>query len=184
MPTLTGEKLAPLAEDIARHLGQDWTAEPFMNHAFTLRHPDGRGLFARTEYNSSRLLISGDYPTFERRPVRPRSEVRDRITVDSLRGGEAIAKDITRRLLPGYTLALAEVHEQIAALTVAANGVQATAERLAKQLGVQPLERHGELVLYPPSPLYALKVTGPDSVRVEAFTCTADQATALIKLLT
>lgn len=183
MTTATGTKLAELGEQIASHLGPGWTAEPFMGHAVELTHTDGGRLFARLD--SARLNLTASYPTYERRAVRPRlRDLRESITVSTARPPAAIAADITRRLLPDYERALADVRAQIAEMTVRAEGRAVTAARLGALLGVTPTDRDTETVLYPSrSPLYALKVHGPDEVRVESFTCTADQAAALIELM-
>jgi hypothetical protein len=112
--TMTDIEFAALAQGIARELGklrgETWTAGPgWHSTQRKLCGPDEAELFISTDSwrarGKGRITAHGSYPTTNLR-VHP-----EEITVAETRGAEAVAKEISRRLLPAYLDRLAEVRE-------------------------------------------------------------------------
>lgn len=100
-----------LTVNIARYLGEGWE----MKDQFysVLKGPDGARLSVHAAHKSaSRIVVGSIYPPHSRRLI---ELPHFRITCAAARGAEAIASDISRRILPGYTVWLAvaqgAVHE-------------------------------------------------------------------------
>ncbi len=103
---MTDPDIDQLARALACELGDGWTAtrDPDDRRP-SLRHPDGRELAVRRIWNQrDRVAVTG---------VLPRTDLyqptRTSITVALARGAQVIAREITRRALPEYTAAFAEV---------------------------------------------------------------------------
>lgn len=102
-----------LARPVAAQLGAGWTAAQDPNwpaKRVIIAHSDGRSLCLHEDQD--RLTISGRLPNEGSGPQRARC--RD-ITVRTNRGPKVIAAEISRRLLPAYTTALAQATGSIAA---------------------------------------------------------------------
>ncbi len=111
---MTDIEFAALAQGIARELGklrgESWAAGPGWHDTQRRLHgPDEAELFISTDSwrtrGKGRITAHGSYPTTNLR-VDP-----EEITVAETRGAEAVAKEISRRLLPAYLDRLAEVRE-------------------------------------------------------------------------
>ena len=102
-----------LATDIAAHLTGSWTVKPNDEdgnwRAYILGANDER-LFLSNMWGGGkgRIYISGSFPS-------GLSHTDSSITVAATKTPSQIAKDIERRLLPAYQIALAAAKEQIAA---------------------------------------------------------------------
>lgn len=103
--------LTELARDVAEHLGEDWVmlgASPDVDGRELLRD-DGALLRLRFTSSHSRgsVTVLGIFPgAFHDRPLgQPTVQIR----AAAARGPHAIARDITRRLLPAYLPALERV---------------------------------------------------------------------------
>lgn len=88
---------------VVGYLGEDWMATGGIYSV--LRHPDGSRLsFYALQHSASRIVVRSVYPAGSRRLI---ELPHFRITCAAARGAEAIAGDIRRRILPGYTVWLA-----------------------------------------------------------------------------
>jgi hypothetical protein len=120
-----------LARGAATHLG-GWQVRPSEGPGYLLSGPAGEELLAQRVWNDrSRVLVTGCYPAGEdtwRLPVHE-------ITVAAARGPAVIAREIGRRLLPGYRVDLAQQAERAARL---AAGDRQRAQRVAALLAVIP----------------------------------------------
>jgi len=101
---------------VATALGDGWTvdtSENFAEHRDAyMDGPDGARLALGPIWNKpDRLEIRGVYPAGAR-SVYP-APARSVITVDRHRAPDAIAREITRRLLPGYLPELARIDERV-----------------------------------------------------------------------
>lgn len=107
------QQLRELCIAIAGELGSGWAIKGGEAHwSQQITGPDRQELWISTGYQAlDRLQIAGDYPTdmYGRIP-----HVRDspRITLAANRSPKALARDIQRRLLPGYQLTLKQVLER------------------------------------------------------------------------
>jgi hypothetical protein len=104
--------IAQLAADVAQFLGEGWGVDPdFDANGRMLDHTDGRRLHIYTTgwpgNLTRRVIISGSLPYRPGQYIEPGS--RTEITVAAERGAAVIAREITRRLMPGYIDALAKV---------------------------------------------------------------------------
>jgi len=90
------------APQIAAALGPGWTVDATADTPGAhLAHPDGRRLFLHVPYNArGRLAIRGVYPPVDSVYGRDADPVE--ITVSVTRPAEAVAREITKRLLPAY----------------------------------------------------------------------------------
>lgn len=101
------------APQIAAALGPDWAVDATADTpGVHIAHRDGRRLlFLRVPYNApGRLAISGVYPPVDSAYGRDADPVQ--ITVGLTRPAEAVAREITRRLLPAYEPRLAHAVAQ------------------------------------------------------------------------
>ena len=99
------QELRALADEIAKHLDGFTVHQEYAPTVF-LKHPDGRELVLHDEgwtRQCGRIWVGGVYPKSDYRTTH------FHITAAAERGGEAIAKDITRKLLPKYVEELAQV---------------------------------------------------------------------------
>jgi len=138
-------ELLTLVAAVAEALGAGWHSEEREEHrsAF-LRNLDGRHIaIARDWRNAGRLDISGTYWTLQ-------AEGRDRgvtlelyglpqraIHVSATREADAIAREITRRLLPTYDQGFADARARLGASISAKQGREATARQLGEVLRVE-----------------------------------------------
>jgi hypothetical protein len=130
MPDQPGAAVRQRAPQIAAALGPDWTVNASTDTPGAhIAHPDGRRLFLRVPWNApGRLAISGVYPPVDSVYGRDADPVQ--ITVGLTRPAEAVAREITRRLLPAYEPLLAHAVAQ----TQRRDGEQAQRGRAAEQL--------------------------------------------------
>jgi hypothetical protein len=107
------QQLREFARAVATQLdGFEFQTNDEIGHAVWLGHPDGRRLFVRRLWNDhDRIEVSGHYPHSD---YYFQSGEHRRITVAIAREPAAIAKEITRRLLPGYVQVLAKVQAHLA----------------------------------------------------------------------
>lgn len=137
-----------------------------------------------------RLVISPMYPRGEGCTLYPYNGRLDSITVAPDRDATAIAKDISRRLLPEFTTTYQEGLKQLAEHDAYVDGKRVLWEKLCKLSGdAYSLEHNREFNAYSNSALiqssahYDARVNGPDSVTFDRFSVNAAQAEAIIKLL-
>jgi hypothetical protein len=134
------------APQIAAALGPDWAVDVTADTpGVHIAHRDGRRLlFLRVPYNApGRLAISGVYPPVDSVYGRDADPVQITVGVD--RPAEAVAREITRRLLPGYEPLLAQAVEQAQQRAAEAAQRDHAVERLCQALpGTRPItrERH------------------------------------------
>jgi len=183
---VTMDKLAPA---IAKALGDGWQVAP-------RQHPNstGRVIFKGDASiditfcwnDRTRVSISGNYPGgYSNLPY---GATRPEITIAHERGGETIAKEITRRFLPSYLELLAVARERHARNEEHEIQQHHTAERLARILGVQAPEKgRGEIRAYPRSDGFTcycdVLVTSGNSVEIKLSSVDADTAEAVLQLL-
>jgi len=125
------QQLRQLARAVAAQLdGFCVQTNDEIGHAVWLAHPDGRRLFLRRPWNHhDRVEISGHYPHSDYY-FQPGEHLR--ITVAIARQPAAIAREITRRLLPGYVQVLAKVRAHLARQAADDTHRAQLAERLAR----------------------------------------------------
>jgi hypothetical protein len=133
------------APQIAAALGSGWIVDAAADTpGVNLAHPDGRRLFLHVPHNTpGRLAISGVYPPAD--PAYGRDADPVQITVSLTRPAEAIGREITRRLLPGYELGLAHALAQAQRRAQERAQRDQVVERLCQALpGTRPItaERH------------------------------------------
>jgi len=192
----TYDKPIDAARAIAAHL-EGFTAtadDSFVSGQATLQNDeDGREFMVTFTGNytvKDRIKIYGVLPRHDHRYVAPHKidgrEPVSEITVARTKTGEQIARDITRRLMPDYIAARADVTEQIRQRQAANDGMRALAEQMCQQLGTtmpkhQPTDT--EITLWAGSdlPFYKITVSSADHVRFEHFGCTAEQAARIIR---
>ena len=128
-----------LAGLVAAELGEGWTvdtSEHLAEHrGVYLDGPDRARLFLSPDWrNADRLEVTGHYPDGASK-VYP-TPARHTIGVGRMRGPAVIAREVSRRLLPGYRDTLAEVLRQLEARTTAADQRAAFLERCREALPV------------------------------------------------
>ena len=184
----------PLAWHIAGHLdkltGDKWEPEPEgyerPDHTFYvirekdglkiwIAPPDWRGNKARQKFRYSRPRSKEGVVCIHGHDSDPS------ITVAADKSPEAMAKDITRRLLPDADALHTIVLEKIAALDASLNAQAAAVSRLAAVAGVpvqgnQALFRLGNY-------RHTVRVNQSGTVEIDARGLTAEQAERLIALL-
>jgi hypothetical protein len=189
------KKLAGLVAAIAKAMGATVTRAPDAERYWSakVRTADGVDLWL-SKSQDNRLRAAVDLPAIKDRDGNDRQQsVRDvlsyaeqkaaecpvtDITVSMDRAPEAIARDITRRLVPGASLVYAKALERKRTSEEYARGTNATLAKLAKAFKTEP--RHGTN-LYPGS--VTVNVTGPESVSIERVYCSPDTAIAIVRLL-
>jgi len=162
----------------------------------TMSHDEGNERYARAVYADGVTL--GLYLTFNKRlevsanmpgqcsvndvieyEEKNRGTFTTRISVDPERAPDALARDITRRLLPDAKTLHARAVARNKANADWAAAREATAVKLAKRLGV---ERRRDWSFFPGG--VWLTVQGPDSIAFDrTIYCTADTAARIVELL-
>lgn len=137
-----------------------------------------------------RLVISPCYPRSKENTLYPYNGRVESITVSPDRDASAIAKDISRRLLPEFITTYQEGLKQLAEHNAYVDGQRVLWEKLCKLSGdAYGLEHKREFTAHSNSALiqssvhYDARVNGPDSVTFDRFSVNAAQAEAIIKLL-
>jgi hypothetical protein len=143
-------QLRVLARGIAGHLdGFQMVTDDELGHAAWLQHDDGRRLFLRRQgihgIQGGRVEIRGAFPDSDY-PYGPGERPRP-ITVAIGRSPAAIAAEISRRLLPGYAQALAQVQARIARQAADQQSRLRVATRLAAILPDATVRDDGRLAV-------------------------------------
>ncbi len=128
----TDQETARLASAAARHLPgfTVTTRDDGMSEAsIILAHPDGRALDIYPITGTARAAVRGIYP-----PTRMDIRSWPEITVAIARGPRALAAEITRRLLPGYTSTYHQLTRHNEADHADQQAREAAAQLLAGQL--------------------------------------------------
>lgn len=171
-----------VAEGVAPLLGDGWTFKDDPSHwGGTVLGPDDADLFFRMD--GKRLVVSGSYPHGAYNKVYGYET--HRITVSPDRPYEAIAKDIQRRLLPGYLPELASVLDRVRKHDEGVDAQTRVADELAAILGETP--RAGEVGIYQTTHGTYGKVRvlhGGDHVSLELSNLDADRAKRILAILT
>lgn len=135
-----------VAAEVAAALGEGWSvATDRVTVGADIAHTDGRALFIRELWNAKgRWTIAGIYPES---PASDRfagdGKPMPRITVAATRTPAAIAREITRRLLPAYETRLADVRAHIVRATDDAAERERVAALLCAALpGTRPVAQH------------------------------------------
>jgi hypothetical protein len=140
---MTDAELRDVAHAVAPHLSGFRVAPDQGNpHNAYLRHSDGRVLIIGRPWPrvDGRVEIRGGYPEH---PDAYRLASRPAITVRADRGGAVIAREITRRLLPGYEQALQVTRQAIAKDAADLLGRRQVAARLAAAIGGATVREDG-----------------------------------------
>lgn len=109
MAGITQELAGSIARELGKLRGEDWTAQDgYWSGQFMLTGPDGMRIYLRAAAygNASRLAVHGELPAAMHRVTG-----NPHITVATARGPAVIAKEINRRLIPGYAECLRAVSE-------------------------------------------------------------------------
>lgn len=168
---------AALGATLSHDAGNDWYARAVFADGVTI------GLHLRFG-NAGRLEASAHLPgQITTRDVIQYDEEKagkftTRISCDPERAPAAIARDITRRLLPDAKTLHARAIETTAKRNEFEAGKAATLAMLAKRFKCEPRR---DSHLYPGS--VSLEVTGPDNVRIERIYCTGETAAKIVELL-
>lgn len=127
----TDEDTTKLVKEIGEHLEGYTFASPYEGVA-QLHGPDDAVLHFRRPYNDhGRMIIKGLFPRHsDGSPVHLNREDIAEIGVSASRDGTALAKDITRRLLPHYLETMARVKERIKIQSEQDARVRAAAEKI------------------------------------------------------
>jgi hypothetical protein len=183
-------ELRGLAAKVARLLGytvEPPAADPYTRETVRLHGPDAALLTLTRPWNNPlRVSVHGGYPPGTTQVAYHMPS--HTITVAISRGAQAVARDIQRRLLPGYLADLARTQQ---ALRAQANATQAREKVAAHLLAAVPGLRRGEasqtrvtLVYYGHShsdtngsvqlsgsgDQVSISLTGPAGVLLPAFT--------------
>lgn len=118
---LPEETLQQIADELSHLTGERWVAVHVEEDdreidRWEIRAEDGRAIRHRTVWNQAdRVSWHGAYGR-TKRGTRAyfREDVADSITTSVTRAPKAIATDLARRLLPGYTIRFGEAQRQIA----------------------------------------------------------------------
>jgi len=139
-------ELIALVGTVAESLAGGWHMEEREDfHSAYLLHDDGRCISVRRDWrNRDRLSVHGNYWTLQ-------EQGRDQgvtletyglpvceIHVSATRGPDVIAREIGRRLLPGYDAGFGDARGRLTASTSAKQGRDATLQQLAAELRVAP----------------------------------------------
>lgn len=173
--------IAPIARAVCAALGatfkhddgNDWYASGTMPDGVKLGFHLGYGRSARLETSVS-LPGQITYRDVEENG----KDLTSRIACDPERDPAAIARDITRRLLPDARTLYARAVELARQREEYAAGTEKTLATLAKRL---KCERRRNSELYPGGVI--LRVNGPDYVSIERISCTAETAARIVELL-
>lgn len=186
----TETALAAKAPEIAKALG-NWRVVFEHRHFVRLHHPTEAdvelGVSAGyPQGNKGRVEIAGVLPWRRGNELRVSSDgVRPpRITVAIDRPADVIAAEISRRALPGYLEALAEMRRRIALAEEAQDARGKLARRLADVVGVAEVGVEGRIYLPDDVCSYGHLEVGSagESVRIDA-SFSPEQAEAVLRAL-
>lgn len=183
----TEAELRRLAPAIARALGPSWRATMRHDHYAELSGPEGQGVGIFASYPHAakgRAVVRGILPTRTRRgdSLSSNGIENPEVTVALSRGAEAIARDIARRVMPGYLVALAAMRERIASEDGFRDATEAVASKLAGICGAE-YTTGGRFHLPNAFASYGdVRVNSADSVRIEG-SFSAEQAEAMLRAL-
>ena len=158
--------------EVAAALGEDWTASDAGRRSGTLRRDDGMELTAWEEYGRSGMVNLSGYDAS--------------IRVSPGREAEAVARDITRRLLPDAEVGYARHMEEAAQAKAYALGVaRTTGALMAEGLRVSRVGGgEGRLGTYIHDGVSSdWRVTSEDSVTVQLRWLTLEQALQVARLI-
>lgn len=142
--------LAATAESVAEAL-EGFSVDTSWDNSWNvpLNGPNGARIFLSLD--RGRVEVGGAYPDGYYQALG--SQERHEITVALSRGPVTIAREIVRRLLPGYLATLAEVQEKMRLDQEAKDMRQVAAERLAEVLSIPGVHlRDGELSWFSDTP--------------------------------
>lgn len=172
---------------LATALGEGWsvdTSERFADYpGVYLDGPQGVRLYVRLYVqlnwrNADRAVISGVYPEGG---LRLYGVQRHEISVSRFRDVGAIARDVIKRLLPGYVTELEDVRRRLVEADEYEAGRRALARRLSAILEPTGDGRMGTSV-YAPG-MGTFEVQGPDSVSLERFYVPAEIAVLIAEVI-
>lgn len=188
------QELNVLAAAVAKILGGSVTRESDGDNWWNVKIVTGAGLPLHVTHSDKRLTVSVDLPGIrdrkgytnaqsrrdlltyeERKGAEPVTE----ISVSAERSAEVIARDITRRLIPGATELYRRACERRDCAEAHERGTAETLATLAKRLGVET--RKDSDCLYPGG--IDLHVSGPNSIRVEHLSVSVDVAVRLVEMI-
>ncbi|OIV36969.1 hypothetical protein BIV57_13325 [Mangrovactinospora gilvigrisea] len=115
------------------------TGSPHLPYLFT--HPDGETIEFWTPFDSNRFLFDGRLPNdpHDARVDRDSHDLRfESISVADTRTASAMAREITRRLLPPYRKALVQYQLRLALQRQANMQIAEAAEQIADAIGTTP----------------------------------------------
>jgi hypothetical protein len=132
-------KAPELAAAIAPHL-PGWTFEPAYDHIAYLVRADGAriGVMVGSWSAKGRVSIAGMWPKFADGPTYWSSRERAEITCAATRTPEAIAREIQRRLIPGYDHEYAIARAYVDRHNANVHDAKAVAARIAAVVGGHP----------------------------------------------
>jgi hypothetical protein len=180
---IVAETAVEVAKALTAQTGDSYVAECHPEHwGADIVGPDGVRLFCadaeRYGGKAERVEIMGSYPTGYLNKVGRAEDFAIKVRRD--RGVETIAKEIVRRLLPGYLPELARVVERIASHDKGKSDQQATAERLAAMFG--ETVRDGEFQPRIGNGYGTVRVlTGGDKVSLDLNYIDVDMAERMLK---
>ena len=135
-----------LAHEAAAALGEGWTVTRHSDQAHSLVHGDGRVLNLWFLRRSGRVQITGSYPA-SRHVAAPSDSAS--ISASADRSGQALAREITRRLMPRYTAELADIRRRIADAERCAQARAAVLDQLRQVLpSAEDTPRHDHLYYF------------------------------------
>lgn len=129
--------LNALAQETAKHLdGFSYQPDPHCPSNARLVHDDGRALRLHSGWKTrgSRVTVAGSYPVPDELRDQVRGLENQEITVAVERGGQVLAREITRRLLPEYTKTYEDVLARIALVIESNLDRAALADGLVRRL--------------------------------------------------
>jgi hypothetical protein len=189
-----------LATEIAEELGSEWAVNDHgvsndgplpadIDYAYITRADGKASLHVRQPYGVDRVEVKGDYFSFKN--IYPRLGQPDHLTADPARGGEAIAKDITRKILDNVIKNLAETLDKIHKDADDEYAVYAAANRFKRiipELRVGQFARTYSRHLYTDhgAPIYADIEIDRDPQNVDRLTLKnleADEVSELLQVL-
>jgi hypothetical protein len=145
---MASETLDQLAHELATSLGEGWAAEPsrHRNDGWLLRHGDQAELHLYP-LPPGRLSITGTYHRVDGyEHDHSQGLGNQKITVSAARSAASIARDIQRRLLPGYRHNLTVVRERAAGQQRREAKLQAVQARISALASVDYVGEHDRAV--------------------------------------
>ena len=189
--------IAQLAAEVARELGEGWSVDRQWDaNGRMLDHTDGRRLHICTASwpgnLAGRVIVSGDLPYRPGQYIEPGS--RTEITVAKERGAAVIAREINRRLMPGYTEVLAKLrgrnaaedaaYECQAALAAKVRAIFGLAEPELTDWQLEHVKRQGQTVSLRQFGHGSVNPTYDGTSAKLEVTLPADQLVQVLELLT